>query len=61
MSTTQCLDNSEVENAAATYKTVEIRVEKILSIRRQLGEGRYRIAPRLDVVIDRILEQLLEQ
>jgi hypothetical protein len=33
----------------------EIRVEKILDIRRQLGEGRYSMEDRLDLVIDRIL------
>lgn len=36
----------------------EIRVEKILDIRRQLIEGRYSIADRLDVVIDRMIEIL---
>ncbi|MEN6337388.1 MAG: flagellar biosynthesis anti-sigma factor FlgM [Phycisphaerales bacterium] len=36
----------------------EIRVEKILDIRRQLGEGRYSIEDRLDVVIDKILAEL---
>lgn len=36
----------------------EIRVEKVLDIRRQLGEGRYSIADRLDAVIDRIIEEL---
>ena len=38
----------------------EIRVEKILSVRRQLGEGRYYVAEKLDVVVDRILEELLQ-
>ena len=36
----------------------EVRVEKVLEIRRQLGEGRYNIADRLDVVIERIIEDL---
>jgi len=36
----------------------EIRVEKVLDIRRQLGEGRYSIEDRLDVVIDRIVAEL---
>jgi hypothetical protein len=36
----------------------EIRVEKVLDIRRQLGEGRYDIEDRLDVVIDRIIQYL---
>jgi hypothetical protein len=36
----------------------EIRVEKIMDIRRQLGEGRYSILDRLDVVVDRLLRDL---
>ncbi len=36
----------------------EVRVEKVLEIRRQLGEGRYSIADRLDVVIERIINDL---
>ncbi len=36
----------------------EIRVEKVLDIRRQLGEGRYSLADRLDVVVDRLLDEL---
>ena len=36
----------------------QIRVDKILDIRRQLGEGRYSIEDRLDVVIDKIIDAL---
>ena len=36
----------------------EIRVEKVLGIRRQLGEGRYSLAERLDVVVDKLLDEL---
>lgn len=36
-----------------------VRVEKILSIRQQLGEGRYYIFEKMDVVVDRIIEELL--
>lgn len=36
----------------------EIRVEKVLEIRRQLGEGRFDIADRLDIVIERIINDL---
>jgi hypothetical protein len=36
----------------------EIRVEKVLQIRRELGEGTYGIADRLDVVIERIIREL---
>ena len=35
------------------------RVEKVLDIKRQLAEGRYDIAEKLDVVVDRLLEDLL--
>ncbi|MBN2133249.1 MAG: hypothetical protein JW741_27365 [Sedimentisphaerales bacterium] len=36
----------------------EVRIDKILDIRRQLGEGRYSITERLDVVVDRLLDVL---
>jgi len=36
----------------------EIRVDKVMDIRRQLGEGRYSIADRIDVVIDPIVRDL---
>ncbi|MCU0917403.1 MAG: hypothetical protein MUC88_22985 [Planctomycetes bacterium] len=41
-------------------RTSEIRVEKILAIRGQLGEGTYSIGDRLDVVVERIIEDLRE-
>jgi hypothetical protein len=44
--------------APAEEEQPEIRVEKVLEIRRQLGEGRYSIADRLDVVIERIIDDL---
>jgi len=50
--------NSRTEQAVLTMDEPEIRVEKVLDIRRQLGEGRYSIADRLDAVIDRIIEEL---
>lgn len=34
----------------------EIRVDKVLEIRRQLGEGTYCIDDRLDTVVERIIE-----
>lgn len=46
--------------AAADEQEADIRVDKILDIRRQLGEGRYSIADKLDVVIDRLLEEILK-
>lgn len=51
--------NSWREETALALEEPEIRVEKVLDIRRQLGEGRYSITDRLDVVIDRIIEDLL--
>ncbi len=36
----------------------EIRIEKVLDIRRQLGEGRYDVAGRLDVVVEKLLQVL---
>jgi hypothetical protein len=38
----------------------EIRIDKILDIRRQLQEGTYSVAERLDVVIARIIDELRE-
>jgi hypothetical protein len=61
MSMVMCVDNSRssVMQPSAPLRS-EIRVEKIMDVRRQLGEGRYELAERLDVVLDRILEDLLE-
>ncbi len=36
----------------------DIRVDKVLEIRRQLGEGTYSIEDRLDVVVERIIADL---
>lgn len=36
----------------------DIRVDKVLDIRRQLGEGTYSIEDRLDIVVERIMEDL---
>jgi len=61
MNSIACLDNRESEQAvSAAHNAPELRVERILMIRRQLGEGRYCIAEKLDVVVDRILEDLLK-
>jgi hypothetical protein len=37
----------------------DVRVEKILSIRQQLGEGRYYVFEKMDVIADWIIEGLL--
>lgn len=44
--------------ALAGDETPEIRVDKVLDIRRQLGEGTYSITERLDVVVERIIRDL---
>ena len=38
----------------------EIRIDKILDIRRQLQEGTYSITDRLDVVVERMIDELRE-
>ena len=67
MDSIACLEYCEIEHSVAPAQhdsdssdKSEIRVEKILSVRRQLGEGRYYVADTLDVVVDRILEELLQ-
>jgi hypothetical protein len=57
-----CMNKCESEKTDATAEQApEIDVEKVLSVRRQLGEGRYSVAEKLDVVVDRLLEKLLNQ
>jgi anti-sigma28 factor (negative regulator of flagellin synthesis) len=36
----------------------DVRVDKVLEIRRQLGEGTYSIEDRLDIVVEKIIEDL---
>jgi len=36
----------------------EVRQEKILNLRRQLTEGKYNLNERLDIVLDKVLEEL---
>lgn len=38
----------------------EVRVEKVLSVKRQLHEGRFSVAEKLSVALDRMLEELLQ-
>jgi hypothetical protein len=59
MNRPHCTHTAEpVQTATLSDDEPEIRVDKVLDIRRQLGEGRYSIEDRLDVVIDRILAEL---
>lgn len=61
MNSIASINNQESDHAEAIAQDVqEIRVEKISTIRRQLGEGRYFVADKLNVVVDRMLEELLE-
>jgi hypothetical protein len=55
------VDNLESDHVfAADQHAPEIRVDRVLMIRRQLGEGRYRVAEKLNVVVDRLLEELFQ-
>jgi len=36
----------------------EVRKEKVLDLRRQITEGRYNLNERLDMVLDKVLEEL---
>ncbi|MCL5280622.1 MAG: flagellar biosynthesis anti-sigma factor FlgM [Planctomycetes bacterium] len=58
--TRSCCTNNGRPDAAVLMEdeATDIRVDKILEIRRQLGEGTYSIEERLDVVVERIIEDL---
>jgi anti-sigma28 factor (negative regulator of flagellin synthesis) len=54
-----CIKNVRPSSAAlAEDEHSDIRVDKVLEIRRQLGEGTYSIADRLDVIVEKIVEDL---
>ena len=60
MNSLVCINDCETRKEDGNDEsTPEIRVDKILSVRRQLGEGRYYVFDKLDVVTDRLLEELL--
>jgi hypothetical protein len=60
MGSIACIDNQWTSPAAArTQQNPPLRVEKVLDVKRQLAEGRYDVAEKLDVVLDRLLEDLL--
>lgn len=57
-----CFKDCELDKKAVTAEdSPEIRVDKILSVRRELGEGRYSVVEKLDIVVDRLLEVLLNK
>jgi len=54
-----CTTNSRASSAIlGSDEQDDIRVDKVLDIRRQLAEGTYSITDRLDVVVERIIKDL---
>jgi hypothetical protein len=61
MTVMACLDHCKTDHTVAPARDApEGRVKKVLSVRRQLGEKRYGLAEKLNVVVDRLLEDLLQ-
>jgi len=58
----QILDNIHGTPIGQVLKKIaslpEIRREKVLSLRREITEGRYDLTERLDLALDRVLEDL---
>ena len=58
----QILDNIHSTPLGQVLKKIaslpEIRREKVLSLRREITEGRYDLTERLDLALDRVLEDL---
>jgi hypothetical protein len=58
----QILENINTTPIGQVLKRIaslpEVRKEKVLDVRRQLTEGRYDLNGRLDVAVDKFLEQL---
>ena len=59
MDSAMCIENQTGGSAAVGQQEPQFRVEKVLDIKRQLAEGRYEIEEKLDIVVDRLLEDLL--
>jgi hypothetical protein len=61
----QILDNMHNTPIGQVLKSIaslpEIRREKVLRLRRQITEGRYDLVGRLDVALDKVLEDLTAQ
>jgi hypothetical protein len=54
-----CAKNAGLDSAILPEdEPTDIRVDKVLEIRRQLGEGTNSIEDRLDIVVERIIEDL---
>ncbi len=58
----QILDNINTTPIGRVLKRIaslpEVRKEKVLDVRQQLSRGKYRVNERLDVALDRVLEDL---
>lgn len=58
----QILENINTTPIGKVLKKIaslpEVRREKVLDIRRQLTEGKYNLSERLDVALDRVLDEL---
>ena len=61
MDAVACLNDRETGWAIAAEQISQTRVERILAIRDQIAESRYCVADHLDAVLDKILEDLLQQ
>ena len=58
----QILENLDTTPIGKVLKRIallpEVRKQKILDVRRQLTEGKYDLSQRLDVTVDKVLEDL---
>jgi predicted XRE-type DNA-binding protein len=58
----QILENINTTPIGQVLKKIatlpEVRKEKVLDVRRQLSNGKYRLNERLDIALDRVLEDL---
>ena len=59
----QILDNINTTPIGQVLKKIaelpEVRREKVLDVRQQLCNGKYRLNERLDTVLDKVLEDLI--
>ncbi len=60
----QILENISTTPIGQVLKKIaslpEVRTEKVLNVRRQLTEGKYNLNERLDVALDKALEDLIK-
>lgn len=58
----QILENINTTPIGQVLKKIatlpEVRQEKVLDVRQQLSKGKYRLNERLDIALDRVLEDL---